>query len=351
MLLAGDIGGTKTNLALFNPEEGARAPLKEGTFPSGEYASLEAVLREFLVSVDERIEHACFAVAGPVVAGGANITNLPWVMKEQHLTEALDFTTVHLMNDLAAIAYAVPHLKEADTYTINEGSAVDDGAIAVIAPGTGLGEAFLTCNQGRYSAHASEGGHVDFAPANAVQMELLRYLQESYDHVSYERVCSGIGIPNIYAFFKDTGRFEEPEWLTHRLAAASDPTPVISIAAQDVTQSCAICDATLDTFVEILGAEAGNLALKVLATGGIYLGGGIPPRILALLETGEFMSAFLQKGRFLRLLNSMPVRVILNHKAALLGAAHYVLANAQLDTDANPPTNPVSVTPAQLEDL
>ncbi len=328
MLLAGDIGGTKTNLALFDSREGAPAPLKAETFPSGAYASLEAVLKEFLLSVDEQIEHACFAVAGPVVAGGANITNLPWVMQEQHLKETLEFTSVHLMNDLAAIAYAVPYLKESDLYTINAGNAVAGGSIAVIAPGTGLGEAFLTCDdQGRYVAHASEGGHVDFAPVNAVQMELLRYLQENYDHVSYERLCSGIGIPNIYAFFKDTGRFEEPEWLTRRLAEVDDPTPVISTAAQDETRSCAICDATLETFVEILGAEAGNLALKVLATGGVYLGGGIPPRILPLLETGELMSAFLQKGRFLRLLNLMPVQVILNQKAALLGAAYYALAH------------------------
>ncbi len=328
MLLAGDIGGTKTNLALFDSLEGAHVPLKEATFPSGAYASLEAVLKEFLLSVDEPIEYACFAVAGPVVAGAANVTNLPWMMKEQHLKETLGFTTVHLMNDLEAIAYVVPYLKESDIYTINAGNAVAGGSIAVIAPGTGLGEAFLTCDeQGRYTAHASEGGHVDFAPVNAVQMELLRYLQESYDHVSYERVCSGIGIPNIYAFFKDTGRFEEPEWLTRRLAAVDDPTPVISTAAQDETCSCAICDATLETFSEILGAEAGNLALKISATGGVYLGGGIPPRILPLLETGGFMSAFLQKGRFLRLLNSMPVRVILNQRAALLGAAHYALAH------------------------
>ena len=211
MLLAGDIGGTKTNLALFNAGEGARAALKEETFPSVQYASLEAVLKEFLASVDEHIEYACFAVAGPVVAGVANITNLPWVMKEDHLKESLDFSTVHLMNDLAAIAYSVPHLKADDLYIINEGTAVADGSIAVIAPGTGLGEAFLTCDRGVYSAHASEGGHADFAPGNAVQMELLRYLQENYNHVSYERVCSGMGLPNIYAFFKDTERFEEPE--------------------------------------------------------------------------------------------------------------------------------------------
>ena len=326
MLLAGDIGGTKTNLALFDPREGARAPLKEKTFPSGAYASLEAVLKEFLVSVDEHIEYACFAVAGPVVAGAANVTNLPWAMREQHLKETLEFTSVHLMNDLAAIAYAIPHLQESDLYTINKGSAVAGGSIAVIAPGTGLGEAFLTCDdQCRYLAHASEGGHVDFAPVNAMQVELLRYLQESYDHVSYERLCSGMGLPNIYAFFKDTGRLEEPEWLTRRLAEVDDPTPVIVTAALDEIQSCAICDATLETFIAILGAEAGNLALKVLATGGVYLGGGIPPRILPALETGKFMSAFLQKGRFLQLLNLMPVQVILNQKAALLGAAYYAL--------------------------
>ena len=321
MLLAGDIGGTKTDLAVFSPEAGLRAPLAGATFPSARYPSLEALMREFLSQVDVKVERASFGVAGPVVAGRATITNLPWVMDEEQLQAALHLSSVRLLNDLNAIAHAVPFLEPADLHTLNEGQPAPDGNIAVVAPGTGLGEAFLTWDGSRYRPHASEGGHADFAPTNPLEIELLRYLHDRFEHVSYERVCSGRGLPNIYAFLKDSGYADEPAWLAEQLAVADDPTPVIVNTALNNERPCELCIATLDTFVSILGAEAGNLALKVLASGGVYLGGGIPPRILPALEKGQFMQAFQRKGRLSDLLARIPVYVILNPKIALLGAA------------------------------
>lgn len=325
MLLAGDIGGTKTVLAIYSPEQGAHTPLVERTFPSTGYPSLEAIVEAFLADVSYAVERASFDVAGPVVGGRATITNLPWVIDEQALQAVFGFTSVKLFNDLEAIAYAVPFLRPEELEVLNEGRAVPGGTIAVIAPGTGLGEAFLTWDGARYHAHASEGGHADFAPTNELELAMLDYLHRRYEHVSYERICSGMGLPNIYAFLKDTGRAAEPEWLAAALAEAPDATPVIVNAAQDETRACEICQLTLNTFVSVLGAEVGNLALKVLATGGVYIGGGIPPRILPHLKSKKFSKGFLRKGRLSHVLAPMPVNVILNPRAALLGAASYGL--------------------------
>jgi len=322
-LLAGDIGGTKTNLAIFSTEAGLQMPLAETTSPSASYPSLEALVREFLAQVKLKVEWASFGVAGPVVGGQAKVTNLPWIMNEAQLAEALNLSSVHLMNDLVAIAHAVPFLGPADLYTLNKGEPVSGGTIAVVAPGTGLGEAYLTWNGTRYRAYASEGGHADFAPISPLEIGMLRYLQDRFGHVSYERVCSGSGLPNIYSYLRDSGYAEEPAWLAERLTVAEDPTPVIAVAALDKDRPSELCTATLDTFISILGAEAGNMALKVLASGGVYLGGGIPPRILPVLESGRFMEAFQRKGRLSDLLSWMPVHVILNPKVALLGAARY----------------------------
>lgn len=325
MLLAGDIGGTKTNLAIIDPAGGVGKTVAEATFPSGRYPSLESIVQQFLNQTGIEVSRASFGVAGPVVGGRATITNLPWVMDEHNLQRAFGLEAVYLLNDLVSIAYAVPHLEGRDLHVLNEGRPEPGGAIAVLAPGTGLGEAFLTWEGTRFSAHPSEGGHADFAPVNKLQIKLLRYLHDRFDHVSYERICSGMGLPNIYRFFKDTDAYEEPEWLAERLASASDLTPVIVTAAFDEERPCPLCQATLEMFVAILGAEAGNLALKVLSTGGVYLAGGIPPRILLALERESFMDAFLRKGRLSHLLAPMPVRVVLNSKAALLGAVHYGL--------------------------
>jgi glucokinase len=327
MLLAGDIGGTKVNLAIFSSEAGPLAPLEEAVFPSADYPDLETLVCEFLAQIEMEADTtaAAFGVAGPVVEGRASVTNLPWVLDEAQLEASLPFSSVYLLNDLVSVAYAVPILEAEDIHTLNVGDAAAGGAIAVVAPGTGLGEAFLTWEGDGYRAHPSEGGHADFAPANALQLELLDYLMERFGHVSNERVCSGLGMPNIYAFLKDAGYAEEPAWLTEKLAGVDDPTPAIATTAMDDEQTCELCKATLDLFLAILGAEAGNLALKVLATGGVYLGGGIPPRILPALAQGPFMEAFLAKGRFADLMAEIPVHVILNAKAGLLGAAHYGL--------------------------
>jgi len=321
MLLAGDIGGTKTNLALFSAESGPRAPLAEATFPSADYSSLEALVEVFLSGIDETVDRASFGVAGPVVDGRATITNLSWVLSEEQLRSALGLSSVELLNDLTAIAHAVPHLGPEDLHTLNHGRPAAGGTIAVIAPGTGLGEAFLTWDGARYRAFASEGGHADFAPANSIQAKFLQHLLDRLEHVSYEQICSGRGLPNIYTFLKESGFAEEPAWLATELAAANDPTPVIVTAAQVDDSPCQLCVETLNIFLSVLGAEAGNLALKVLATGGVYLGGGIPPPLLSALQGGEFMTAFRDKGRMSGLLAKMPVHVILNPRVALLGAA------------------------------
>jgi glucokinase len=326
LALAGDIGGTKTRLGVFSPGQGPRTPLAEETFASSRYPSLEAIVQEFLSRVDLRVDHATFGVAGPVVGGQAKVTNLPWRMDERQLRDALGFSSVRLMNDLEAIANGVPSLEPDDLHTLNAVEPSAGGAIAIIAPGTGLGEAYLTWSGSRYLAHPSEGGHAEFAPVNELEIGLLRYMLERFEHASYERVCSGIGIPNIYAYLRDSGYAEEPAWLAEELAAADDRTPIIANHAMSGEGACELCTATLSTFVSILGTEAGNLALKILATGGVYLGGGIPPRILPALQDGRFMEAFQDKGRLRPLMERMPVHVILNLQVALLGAACHCLS-------------------------
>jgi glucokinase len=297
--------------------------LTEETFPSVDYSSLEAVAKAFLAQTEHRVSRACFGVAGPVVEGRAKVTNLPWDMQESQLAQALGLESVSLLNDLESIANAIPLLTPDDLHTLNDREAAPGGAIAVVAPGTGLGEAFLAWNGSRYEAYPSEGGHSDFAPANTLQVGLLGYLQDIYGHVSWERVCSGMGIPNIYAYLKASDRAPEPDWLAQALASAADATPIIVNNALD--ERSELCKATLEEFVSILGAEAGNLALKTLATGGVYLGGGIPPRILSAIDAGGFMRAFQSKGRFTEFMGRIPVHVILNANAALLGVARYGL--------------------------
>lgn len=326
MLLAGDIGGTKTVLALFSVQDDIkdiqRHPILERTFPSQQYQSLEVIIEEFLADCSHEVSGSSFGVAGPVVSGRAQVTNLPWLIDALAIGKRFGFD-VHLLNDLESIATAVPHLRPDDLITINHGEAVPGGAIGVVAPGTGLGEGFLVWNGQRYTAHPSEGGHTAFGPTTPEQLDMLNYYLPRMGHVSYERVCSGIGIPNIYTFFRETGRYEEPEWLRRQLDEASDLTPVIIRAA--VSNEADICVATLRMFMEILGDEAGNLALVVLATGGIYLGGGIPPRILPQLQSGPFLKFFKDKGRFSEMIGRIPVHVIYNPKTALYGAAYDAL--------------------------
>lgn len=321
MLLAGDVGGTKTDLAIYTSERGPRQPLVTATFPSAEYPSLEVMVLQFLGQTGLQVSQAIFGVAGAVVNGQAQGTNLPWLMQESQLQQVLGLTAVKLINDLEAIASAVPYLDEQDRHTINAGNPIPQGTLAIIAPGTGLGEAFLVWDGTRYRAYPSEGGHADFAPSRPIEIGLLKYLMDQFGHVSIERVCSGRGIPNIYAYLRESGRFDEPDWLRDQLAAADDPTPIIVNTALSKPAGCELCVAVLDTFVSILGAEAGNLALKVLATGGVYLGGGIPLRILDSFEQPRFLDAFRSKGRLEPLMRDIPIHVITNPKVGLMGAA------------------------------
>lgn len=327
MLLAGDVGGTKTRLAVFSPDGDFKQPLVQAIFQSGKYATLESLVQEFLAQHSYSIERACFGVAGPVIAGSATITNLPWQLEEQLIAETLHIPSVCLLNDLSAMATAVPFLDAKDIYTLNEGEPVPHGTLALIAAGTGLGEAFLMWNGSHYQPFPSEGGHADFAPRDEQQINILRYLHTHLEHVSYEQVCSGRGLPNLYNALKHTEpSLEEPEWLAQQLFDAPDKTPIISNAALDQQRPCELCVATLTTFACILGAEAGNLALKVLATGGVYIGGGVPPRTLSFLQTERFMQAFRQKGRLSSLLATMPIHVILNSNVGLIGAARHAFS-------------------------
>lgn len=320
LLLAGDIGGTKTTLAIFQPQGDHLTPLLKHTYPSTSYLSLGDMVREFLRSTDLKVSQASFGIAGPIFHGRATVTNLPWKIEESALSQELH-APVCLLNDLESIANGLIMLGPDDLATINTGTANPQGSKAVIAPGTGLGEAFLFWTGGKYTAFPSEGGHADFAPASPLELDLLAYLQPRLEHVSYERVCSGIGIPNIYAFFRDTGRFPEPGWLAAELDQVSDPTPVIVQAG--LQHQAEICVQTVALFATVLASEAGNLALKVLATGGVYLGGGLPPRILPFLEPAAFMQIFSQKGRMSELLARIPVHIIRNPEVALIGAARY----------------------------
>ena len=321
MLLAGDIGGTKLHFGLFSKERGLRRPLAEAVYPSIGYDSLEEAVGRFLREAGRRATKAVFGVAGPVFEGKSQITNLPWVIDETRLRDTLKMRAVRVINDVEAIACFVPFLRKQDLFTLQAGAPVRHGAMAVIAPGTGLGEAYLTWDGKQYRACPSEGGHADFAPATELESDLLTYLRGLHGHVSYERVCSGIGIVNIYNFLKKSGVAAEPDWLGERLSREADPVPLIVEKALDRETPCDICVRSLDLFTSILGSEAGNVALKILATGGVYLGGGIPPRILPFLEKAHFVEAFLRKGRMRDLVARIPVHVITNPKAALLGAA------------------------------
>ena len=323
LLLAGDIGGTKTALGVFTHEAGPRAPLAQQVFASADYAGLSAIVREFLAAHPLPVTSACFDVAGPVVGGRAKVTNLPWVVDVGELARELALDPVYLLNDLEALAYAVPALEPDDVQTLNAGDPEPRGPIAVIAPGTGLGQAFLTWGTAGYRAHASEGGHVDFAPLDETQIGLLRYLMGRWDHVSYERLCSGIGIPNIYDGLLASGRFTESPEVALRLAAADDRTPVIVQAAL-AEPPCGLCAETFRTFVRVLGAQAGNLALTVMSTGGVYLGGGIPLRTLQAIRAEDLMAPFLSKGRLSHVMARMPVHVIAR-PVPLMGAAWYGL--------------------------
>lgn len=328
LLLAGDVGGTKTVLALVRECAGTAEIVAEAVFPSREYASLETVVAAFRASYPAAVARAAFSVAGPVIEGHAQITNLPWRMDEGRLAESTGVGRVLLVNDLQATAYAVPHLRADQLTELLPGEADPAGVRAVVAVGTGLGEALLVPSGDGFLALPTEGGHTDFAPRGALQRRLLAELSRVHEHVSYERVCSGMGIATLYRFLAERATEPAPPWLAARLAAGGDVTPAIVDGGTDRERACPVCRRTLRLLASILGAEAGNAALRGLATGGVYLGGGIPPRILPVLRGRAFREGFLQKGPMSRLMARIPVQVILEPRAALLGAARYGMAMA-----------------------
>src|SRR4030095_6382628 len=323
LILAGDIGGTKTHLALFSLQgEKLQAEIRT-ICPSKQYPGLEPGIEEFIADQQVSISRACFGIAGPVVDGQVKTPNLPWVVDSINIAQRFKLDSVALLNDLEAAAYGIFTLEPQELFTLNEGVSGRRGNKVLIAAGTGLGEATLYDDGRDYHPSASEGGHGDFGPTDETQIDLLRYLMKEFGHVSYERVVSGPGIANIYGFLRDSGRLEEPDWLKQKISAAEDASVVIS--QEGLAGRSAICVQALNLFVSVYGAEAGNLALRGKASGGVYIGGGIAPKILPKLEDGTFMRAFLDKGRYRELLSAMPVRVILNDQAALQGAAFYAV--------------------------
>lgn len=322
MMLAGDIGGTKTMLAVYADKMNVPAnPVHQAHFKSADYQSFEVIVQDFLDQTGCQPQTACFGVAGPVKDGNSQITNLPWCINVDKIEQACGIPKVTLINDLKAIAVSVPNLDKDALFTLNPGEPDPKGNRAVIAPGTGLGIAYLVWADTRYRAFASEGGHAAFSPRDPQEFKLLAFLSRRYGHVSFERVCSGSQLPNIYDYFLENKIFTEPAWLREKLAAAADKTPVIVETA--LGHKAEICEATLDVFVRVLGTIIGNTAVTLLPTGGIYLGGGIPPRILKRLARPDFFCRITDKGRFSSLCANMPVHVILDPEAALHGAAWY----------------------------
>ena len=318
-LLTGDIGATKTALALYPLLEEAAPAIASATFRSREYASFEVALSGFLTEHPVTPERAMIAVAGPVLDGQARVTNLPWIIDAASIGTRFGIPKVDLLNDIEALGWAVPSLDETRLRVLHAGRPRRDGPIAIVAPGTGCGEAFLIWNGCRYVPQPTEAGHADYAASMSDHAELLRFLRLSMDQISVESICSGIGMPNIYRFLRDERGLDEEPWLVEALHAAEDPTPVISAAALEGRST--LCVETLRWFVRLLAAEARCFALRILATGGVLLGGGIPPRILPFLSDGWFVEEFQREGPFTNVLRDIPISVILDPDAVLEGAA------------------------------
>jgi glucokinase len=308
MILAGDIGGTHARLAVFDVTEGRLQLVASSAFPSQQFAGLDDIVVQFVKSAGIQPTLACFGIAGPVTKGRVEASNLPWVVESARLAQELKLSSVQLINDLEATGWGIGALSSSDVVPLNNVVSKEPGNQAVIAAGTGLGEGGLYWDGKRHHVFASEGGHCDFAPLDDLQLDLVEYLRKRYGHVSYERVLSGPGLVNVFDFLRDTGKGTPPDWLIAELAG-----------------KCSICEQALEIFAAVFGAEAGNLALKLKATGGVFLAGGIAPKLLPKLTTPTFMDAFLSKGRLRRLMEIIPVQVIMNDQLALLGAARCAL--------------------------
>lgn len=317
MVVAGDIGGTKTRLAIIEVTGSQVRIEREAAFPSRDFATFDALLAEFLADM-QTPQLAAFGIAGPVQGRAVRTTNLPWFIEADVLQQRFGFRRCLLLNDLEAVAYGLPALGEADLLILQTGVPGAQGNIAVIAAGTGLGEAGLFWDGQQHHPYATEGGHSSFSAQSELEMELLRYLQRRYAHVSWERVVSGMGLPDLHDFMRLYRKAPVPPWLAEEMGAG-DAAAVVSRAA--LAKSDDICVETLALFVRLYGAEAGNLALKTMSRGGLYVGGGIAPKILPLLQDEAFLQAFLNKGRMRHVLEAMPLRVILNDRVALYGPA------------------------------
>lgn len=323
MILAGDVGGTKTVLALVERGGSAREPARHARFPSGHYASLEAIVHEFLDAGGERVTHAAFGIAGPVVEQNVETTNLPWQIHGRAMSETLGGAEVLLLNDLEATGWGLAELGERDLEWLQPGSPAT-GNRALIAAGTGLGECILFRESRRWRPSPSEGGHTDFGPRDPLEDELLAWLRAKYGRVSYERILSGHGLADLHRFLRATGRGDEPPAVAAEFDAAPDPAVVVTTHA--LAGTCERAALAVERFTLVYGAEAGNLALKALAVGGVFVGGGIAPRLLPVLRSGGFLRAFREKGRLSPVVERMPVAVVLDDRAALWGAAAVALA-------------------------
>jgi glucokinase len=323
MILAGDIGGTKTYLALFDENNHRLEKNRETRFENRNFPNLDSIIEEFLKGGNEKPRVVCLGVAGPIIDGNCNLTNLDWRIETGKLEK--QFNKAYLINDLVAMACAVPYLENKDVAVLQSGLQSKEGRISVLAAGTGLGHAFLIpTGSEKYYAVDSEGGHADFAPRNKLEMELLFFLQKKFKRVSVERVVSGPGMIHIFEFVKEQFYSRVSEDWQEILQNEELVAEIIRCAVEKKSE---LCEKTLSLFVELYGAHAGNLALQFLTKGGVYLGGGIAPRIMPLLEQGSFMQAFLEKGRFKSFLNEIPVKVILNDRSALLGAAQFAFTH------------------------
>ena len=320
MILAGDIGGTKTSLAIFETRGDELHLVEQRSFKSHADVGLEAILQEFISLFHPNFTCAAFGIAGPVLNGRVEATNLPWIINGNSLSTMLNLSGVGLINDLEANAYGIEVLKPDEFVVLNEGDKTRTGNAALISAGTGMGTACLFWDGKRHVPSASEGGHQDFAAHNELEVELLRHLMAQFGHVSIERVISGIGLLNIYNFLKQYRYAEEPDWLAEELKHG-DPNVAITKAALE--RKSELCIRTLDIFVSAYGAEAGNLALTLKSVGGLYVGGGIAPKIIDKMKDGTFMGFFTDKGRLSQLMATIPVKVIMNDKTALLGSARY----------------------------
>jgi glucokinase len=325
MILAGDIGGTHARLAIYDIKQGHFELLTSTTFPSQQYSGLDEIVVEFVKTTGIRPAQACFGVAGPVTNGSVVASNLPWVVESARLAHELKLSQAALINDLEATGWGIGALESNDLVPLNNVAPNEQGNQAVIAAGTGLGEGGLYWDGTRHHVFASEGGHCDFAPLDDIQVELFQYLRRRFSHVSYERVLSGPGLVNIFDFLRDTGRGTPPDWLVAEMAE-HDAAAAISRSA--LAGKCPMCEQALNIFVAIFGAEAGNLALKIKSTGGMFLAGGIAPKILPKLTSSAFLEAFLDKGRLRKLMEIIPINVITNDKLALLGAARCAFVEA-----------------------